>query len=240
MAHAANFEQTQVNKVTQVAKRGHYDRDTVCQILDSNLVGNVGFASETGPFIIPMLFARRDDELLFHGSVKSRLMQMLCSGQPICVSVTMLDGLVFAKSLFHHSMNYRSVSTFGIGRELELESERLEALRVITEKVMPGRWEDARQPSPQEMKATCVAAVRIDSASAKIRTGPPIDDVDDRRLPVWSGVIPLVQTAQAPVCAPDGEIVSEVPDYIKNWQSSFNDQTVDAVGARSMLSTNTL
>lgn len=229
MNQPANFEQSIVNQVKQVAKRGHYDAETIYGILDMNLVGNVGFSSQDGPFIIPMLFARSADELLIHGSTKSRLMQMLCSGQRVCVSVTNLDGLVFAKSLFHHSMNYRSVSVFGIGRELEDDSERMDALKIITDKVMPGRWDDARQPNPQEMKATCVAAIKIETASAKIRSGPPAEDTNDLRLPVWTGVIPLVQKAHAPVTAPEDEIVSMVPQYIEDWQSRFNQQAAEFI-----------
>ena len=175
----SEFEQTGQNRVRQAAKRAIYDRDTVHEILDASFIGNIGFSTPDGPCIIPMLFARRDDELLFHGSTKSRLMTMLCSGDRVCVSVTMTDGLVMAKSLLHHSMNYRSVCVFGSGFEVTDETERWDALKIITDKVMIGRWDDARQPADNEMKATRIAAVKIESASAKVRSGPPEDDPED-------------------------------------------------------------
>jgi nitroimidazol reductase NimA-like FMN-containing flavoprotein (pyridoxamine 5'-phosphate oxidase superfamily) len=203
-----DFEQTGCNRVRQVAKRGHYDRETVYQILDASLVGNIGFVS--------------DDELLFHGSSKSRLMSMLCGGEKICVSTTLLDGLVMAKSLFHHSMNYRSVTAFGSGYEVTDEKERMEALRIISDKTMVGRWDDARQPNVQEMKATCIAAVKIESASAKIRTGPPSDEPADMELPVWTGVIPLSQIAGDPIDRPDEVANLKVPDYVDQWRQQAN------------------
>ena len=217
MSEPSSFERTKQNEVRQVAKRGHYDFETVHRILDSSLLGNVGFVTAEGPVVIPMLFARHGDALLFHGSSKSRLMKMLCSGSPICVSVTILDGLVLAKSIFHHSMNYRSVTVFGCGTEITDEHERLEALQVISDKVMQGRWADARQPNQQEMKATCVAAVKIDSASAKLREGDPVDDAEDLELPVWSGVIPLKQVAEAPVPASADRAIQPFPKYLTNW-----------------------
>lgn len=216
MSEQASFEKTPRNTVKQVAKRGHYDVETVNRVLDSTLLGNVGFVTPDGPVIIPMLFARRDDELLFHGSTKSRLIQMLCSGASICVSVTMLDGLVLAKSVFHHSMNYRSVTAFGKGFEITDEHEKFEALRIITDKVMVGRWEDSRQPNTQEMKATCVAVIKIESASAKIREGEPVDDPEDLKLPAWSGVVPLRQVASEPVPIAS-DLQSPCPEYLNNW-----------------------
>lgn len=211
------FEKTNRNAVRQVAKRGHYDFDTVHQVLDINLLANVAFVTPEGPAIIPMLFARRDDVLLFHGSTKSRLMQVLGSGAPICVSSTTLDGLVLAKSVFHHSMNYRSVTVFGTGHEVTDEEERLEALRILTERVMPGRWQDARLPNPQEMKATSVVAVKIESASVKIREGEPVEDPEDLALPVWSGVIPLQQAAAAPIPAASDHESLTCPAYLTHW-----------------------
>jgi nitroimidazol reductase NimA-like FMN-containing flavoprotein (pyridoxamine 5'-phosphate oxidase superfamily) len=216
---ASEFEATGCNRVRQAAKRGHYDRATVFEILDANLIGNVGFITADGPCIIPMLFGRRDDELLFHGSSKSRLMSVLCSGEPVCVSTTTLDGLVLAKSAFHHSMNYRSATVFGTGFEVTDEDQRMAALKNITDKTMMGRWEDARQPNLQEMKATCIAAVRIESASAKIRTGPPNDDPEDMSLPVWTGVIPLSQVAGEPINRPDETLDLEVPEYVHQWRN---------------------
>lgn len=216
------FESADCNRVRQSVKRAIYDRETVFEILDGSLIGNVGFSTQDGPCIIPMLFARRGDELLFHGSTKSRLMKMLCSGEKVCVSVTMTDGLVMAKSLLHHSMNYRSVCVFGSGSEVTDETERWDALKIITDKVMIGRWEDARQPADNEMKATCIAAVKIESASAKVRSGPPEDDPDDLKLPVWTGVMPLTQVAGEPIDRPDETADLQVPQYVHQWREQFN------------------
>jgi nitroimidazol reductase NimA-like FMN-containing flavoprotein (pyridoxamine 5'-phosphate oxidase superfamily) len=216
------FSVSELNRVRQVGKRGFYDRETVFKILDSCLVGNVGFVAEGQPFIIPMLFARDQDELLFHGSSKSRLMKVLTSGQRICVSVTTLDGLVMARSLFHHSMNYRAATAFGSGYEIKDEAKRLHALKVITDKVMPHRWDDARQPNDQETKATCVAAVKIDTASAKVRLGEPADDAKDMDFDVWSGVVPIRTIAGSPVESSDSTNKHPVPDYIEAWRTNHN------------------
>ena len=215
------FPTNSVNQVRQAHKRGIYDRKAVFDILDANLIGNVGFVTDGIPYVIPMLYARQDDELLFHGSTKSRLIQLLCSGQTVCVSTTVLDGLVLAKSLMHHSMNYRSVCVFGQGRRVDDESERLAALKLLTEKTMPGRWHDARHPNSREMKATGIAALKIDSASAKVRSGPPVDDKEDLSLPVWAGVVPITSNALEPVeCAEASTL--PVPHYLAKWIKNFN------------------
>lgn len=210
------------NYVKQVARRGAYDQRSVFQVLDCSLVCNVAFVQDNSPFVIPMLFARRENDLLFHGSTKSRLLRTISSGQELCISATLLDGLVLAKSLFHHSMNYRSVTAFGSGRELTSEDERISALRVISDKVMPGRWEDARQPNAQELKATCVVAVNIETASTKIRSGKPIDDDGDIELPVWSGVVPIRQFVQAPIRDEIGKVKLATPVYLEAWCARFN------------------
>ena len=216
------YHQTETNRVRQVSKRGIYDQATVFRILDACFVGNVGFNTDDGPCIIPMLLARRDDELLFHGSTKSRLMRLLASGQKICVSATMLDGLVMAKSLFHHSMNYRSVTVFGTGSEVTDPEHKMDAFRVISDKTMIGRWDDARKPNDQERKATSIVAVKIESASAKIRSGPPSDEPADRELPVWTGVIPLMQVAKDPINRPDEPQDLPVPQYMRHWLEKAN------------------
>lgn len=218
--NSKEFPVTDQNRVRQAAKRAKYDRETAHAIFDQSLVCQVGIVQDGRPFVIPMFFARRQDELLFHGSTKSRLMKTLASGSSICLSVTMLDGLVLAKSLFHHSMNYRSVTAFGTGYALEDESECMAALKIISDKTMPGRWDDARKPSAQEMKATLIAAVKIDSASAKVRTGGPVEDPNDESLPVWSGVVPIVQRTAAPIPAPENEQLVP-PKYVNEWQEAF-------------------
>ena len=221
MNQQTDYEKTSRNTVRQVAKRAEYDRETVFGILDENLIGHVGLVSAEGPTVVPMLFARRDDQLLFHGATKSRLMQMLCGGSPLSISVTSLDGLVLAKSLFHHSMNYRSVCVFGTGFEINEPNEKLDALKSISDKVMPGRWGDARLPNAQEMKATSVAAVQIESASAKVRSGGPSDDKEDAELSVWAGTLPIKQIMTPPI---DAELSATLicPDYVNHWISKFN------------------
>lgn len=202
------------NRVRRVAKRGRYDHQSVYQVIDAALLAHVSVVDpEQGLVAIPMLHARRQNELLFHGATSSRLMQLLSSGQSVAVSFAMVDGLVLAKSLFHHSMNYRSVVAFGRGRELESEDERLEGLKTISDKVMPGRWDDARAPNEKEMKATSVIAVEIESASAKIRTGDPVDDVDDQALNIWSGVVPIETRLVQPV-ADQHSLDISIPEYI--------------------------
>lgn len=217
----SKFEMTSTNTVRRAPNNAHYDRNTIYEILDANLIAHVALVGDDGnPLVIPMLFARRGDELLFHGSTKSRLMNGLCSGTPVCVSTTQLDGLVLAKSLFHHSMNYRSVFMLGRGFEVTDDDQRWESLKIITDKTMPGRWHDARQPNAGELKATRIAAVKIETASAKIRTGPPKDDQEDLKLPVWAGVIPISMVAQHPVASGIGDRIP-APDYIYRWQSGF-------------------
>lgn len=216
----SEFEIGEKNQVRRVSRRASYSRAEVYSILDRALVGQVGFVSGNGPFIIPMLFARDGDRLLLHGSTKSRLMLAIISGQDLCFSVTHLDGLVLAKSLFHHSMNYRSATCFGVGSEIKDPGQRMDGLRIISEKVMPGRWNDARKPLDKEMKATCVAAITIQSASAKIRTGGPIDEPEDHSLPVWAGVVPLTTTVGEPV--PGEHSQSSEPDYMNHCRHAFN------------------
>ena len=197
------FEVSERNRVRRVAKRGVYDRASVFSVIDAAWVGHVGIndpgLNEQGLVIIPMLHARMNDCLVFHGATSSRLMRHLGSGANICVSFTLLDGLVLAKSLFHHSMNYRSAVVFGTGSLVQNPQEQIDALKAISDKVMPDRWEDARQPNAKEMKATAIVKLQIESASAKIRSGPPGDDPDDQKLSVWSGVVPFELTPQAPI-----------------------------------------
>jgi uncharacterized protein len=217
-----NFPITEVNRVRQVARRGQYDRDTVYSILDDCLVGQLAFIEDGKPVSVPMLFGRDKDRLLFHGSNKSRVMQLLVRCEPVCFTAMLIDGLVLAKSLFHHSMNYRSVSIFGCGRECTTETEKIESMRIITDKIMPHRWTDARFPNPQEMKATCVVSIEIELASAKIRSGDPIEDAEDIPLPHWAGVLPLRMFADTPVAAAYQSKDLDAPDYIQQRRAQFN------------------
>lgn len=175
----------------RLPERARYDRDTIHAILDEGLVCHVGFVADGQPFVIPTTYARQGDRVVIHGSAASRMVKALASGAAACVSVTLLDGLVLARSAFHHSMNYRSVVVVGAATEVVDPQEKLRALEAIVEHVAPGRGASVRPPSEIELRATRVVTLPLDEASAKLRTGPPKDDEDDYALPVWAGEIPL-------------------------------------------------
>jgi uncharacterized protein len=202
--------QTARTTVRRIPDRGHYDEETIVRILDAGLICHVGLVDDGQPFVIPMAYARSDRTLFLHGATASRLLESLTDGVPVCVTVTLLDGLVLARSGFNHSMNYRSVVVLGTARPLEGE-EKVEALRVIAEHLAPGRWDRLRPPFPKELRATSVLAVPIDEASAKVRTGPPKDDPGDLDESVWAGVVPLHLTAGNPI--PDGAQTEPAPDF---------------------------
>lgn len=216
------FEKNRRNKVQRVPKRAVYDVETVHRLFDQAWFCHVGFADESGPINIPMFHARLDDRIIFHGATTSRLMMLLASGAPVCLSVAMVDGLVLARSLFHHSLNYRSAVAFGQGEVITDLEMQTRAFRAISDKVMPGRWDDARQPNAKESKATLLCSVRIDSASAKIRTGGPIDDEEDYALDVWAGVVPLKEQILAPVNDPMSRREIAVPEYIERLRRDRN------------------
>ena len=218
----SSYEKDERNTVRRVPKRAEYDVETVHRLFDQAWFCHVGFVSETGPTIIPMFHARLDDQIILHGATTSRLMMLLASGAPICLSVAMVDGLVLARSLFHHSLNYRSAVAFGFGEVITDPASRTRAFQAIANKVMPGRWDDARQPSEQESKASLLCSVRIESASAKIRTGGPIDDKDDYQLDVWAGVVPLQELLMTPVSDPLSPREIEVPKYIDEFRRNRN------------------
>jgi nitroimidazol reductase NimA-like FMN-containing flavoprotein (pyridoxamine 5'-phosphate oxidase superfamily) len=197
-------------------ERGAYEREVIDAILDEALICHVGFAVDGQPFVIPTIHARDGDVLYLHGSPGSRMLRNLRSGIDACVTVTLLDGLVLARSVYNHSMNYRSVVVLGRPREVTEHEEKLHAMRCVVEHILPGRWEDARQPSEQEIKATAILALALDEASAKIRMGPPTDDEDDLELPVWAGVIPLALQPAAAV--PDDGASGPTPGYATNYE----------------------
>ena len=170
--------------------RGHYDRDTIDAILDEALHCHLGFVVDGQPYVIPTLHARAGDLLYVHGSSASRMLRHAATGAPMCATVTLLDGLVLAKSVFNHSMNYRSVVVLGEATQLP-DDRKTEALRIFTERVAPGRWAEARQPTATELKATTILTLPLTEASAKVRSGPPEDELEDVDLPVWSGVVPI-------------------------------------------------
>lgn len=188
--------------------RSAYDRQTIDAILDEALVAHVGFVQDGQPYVIPTLHARIDDLLYFHGSAASRTIRALSEGTTACLTVTLLDGLVLARSAVHHSVNYRSVMVLGAATLVEGSQERLRALRAFTERLVPKRWQEVRPPTVKELKAVRVLAIRLDEASAKLRTGPPLDDPEDYSLPVWAGCIPVGMVADAPV--PDPRLSPEI------------------------------
>ncbi len=196
------FTQTERNTVKRLPQRGHYERETVNAILDEGFVCHVGFVLDGQPYVIPTGYARAGDTLYLHGSRASRMLKALRAGVDLCVTVTLVDALVLARSAFHHSINYRSVVVFGRARAVEDEAEKLTALRAFTEQVVPGRWAEVREPNRQELNATTVLAVALTEASAKVRTGPPVDDEEDYALAVWAGELPLRLTAGMPIADP--------------------------------------
>ncbi|GAB4382685.1 MAG: pyridoxamine 5'-phosphate oxidase family protein [Elainellaceae cyanobacterium] len=211
------FSVTSRNQVKRLPQRGQYDRQTVYQILDEALICHVGFVVEGQPFVIPTAYGRVADHLYIHGSPASRMLRSLKEGIDVCITVTLLDGLVLARSAFHHSMNYRSVVLFGQAAIVENPDEKFEALKAFTEHIVPGRWDEVRQPTRQEIAGTLVLSLPLSEASAKVRTGPPNDDEADYALPVWAGEIPLRVVAEAPVTDPKLTPGIEVPAYVQNY-----------------------
>lgn len=189
--------------VRRLPQRASYDRDIIAAILDEGLVAHVGFAVEGQPYVMPMVYARVGEHVYLHGATSSRLARQLEQGVPVCLTVTLLDGLVMARSAFHHSVNYRSVVVLGSARRVTEKEETMRALEALTEHVLRGRWAEVRPPNEQELKATAVLVLPLAEASAKVRTGPPKDDEEDLALPVWAGEIPLRLSAQPPVDSPD-------------------------------------
>ena len=204
-------------RVVREPHRGIYDREAVYQILDEGLVCHVGFVSDGQPFVIPMNYGRSGDHLYLHGSAASRMLRRLDEGSPVCVTVTLLDGLVFARSIFNHSMNYRSVVVLGTAERVEDREEKLDALRIISEHIAPGRWKYVRLPNETELKATWVLRLPIQEFSGKVRQGPPIDDEEDYALPTWAGVLPMALKVGEPVNDPRLDPKYAVPDYVKNY-----------------------
>jgi uncharacterized protein len=201
-------------KLRRLPARGRHDRDTLDAILDEALVCHLGFVHDGRPAVIPTLHARHDDEVYLHGSAASRALRTLSQSVDVCLTVTLVDGLVLARSAFHHSINYRSAVIYGTARPVIDPGEKNTALEAFTEKVLPGRWEHVRWPTRKELKATSVLALPIDEASAKIRTGPPIDDDEDYALDVWAGTVPLETRALAP--HPDERLApgTPVPEHV--------------------------
>jgi nitroimidazol reductase NimA-like FMN-containing flavoprotein (pyridoxamine 5'-phosphate oxidase superfamily) len=203
------YTPTDRTQVKRLPKRGVYDQAQVHAILDEGFICHVGFVADGQPYVIPTGYARSGGRLYIHGSAASRMLRALGQGAPLCVTVTLVDGLVLARSAFHHSMNYRSVVVLGQARVVDDPEEKTAALARFTDHIVPGRWDEVRQPTEQELKSTTVLALDLDEVSAKVRTGGPIDDEEDYALPVWAGVVPLRIEAGDPV--PDTRLPEGIP-----------------------------
>lgn len=212
---------TDRTKLHRLPKRGSYDVETIYGILDEGFVAHVGFVADGQTFVIPTGYARSGDKLLIHGSSVSRMMRALSKEIEICVTVTLIDGLVLARSAFHHSMNYRSVVVFGAAKLINDENEKLEALRLFTEHIIPNRWREVRLPTANELKATTILALPLEEASAKIRTGNPVDDEEDYEMNVWAGVLPVVMNFGVPVPDPQMKQGIKLPDYITSYRRTI-------------------
>ncbi len=205
------YTPTPRTRVTRIPDRARYDRALVHSILDAGCICHVGFVADGQPFVIPTAYVRVGDQIYFHGSAASRMLRSLADGLDVCVTVTLLDGFVLARSAFHHSLNYRSVVALGRARLVTDADERIEALRRFTDHLVAQRWAEVRTPNVQELKATAVMALPLDEVSAKIRTGPPKDDEEDYALPVWAGVVPVTTVAGEPM--PDTRLTPGVKPF---------------------------
>ena len=196
-------------RVGRLPKRGHYDRATIDAILDEAIIGHLGFVLDGQPFVVPTLVARVGDHVYVHGSAAARSLKALAGGIPACLTVTHVDGIVLARSIFNHSVNYRSVVVLGTAEPVTDRAEKVAALTAFSDTILPGRWDEVRGPTPQELKATAILGLPLTEASAKVRTGPPGDDEPDYALPVWAGVIPTALVQGKPV--PDPKLAFDVP-----------------------------
>jgi hypothetical protein len=210
-----SYTPTARTRVVREPQRAVYDRAEVYKILDEGFICHLGFSVEGQPYVIPTSYGRSGDVLYVHGSAASRMLRRLSEGIPVCLTVTLLDGLVLARSVFNHSMNYRSVVVLGKANLVEDPDEKLKALHAISEHIIPGRWAESRQPNDKELKATSVIRLPIEEFSAKVRTGPPIDDEEDYSFPVWAGVLPLATTTGRPIA--DKQVELAVPEYVQKY-----------------------
>lgn len=211
---------TERTRVKRLPKRGAYDRSTIYAILDEAFICHVGFVADGQPYVIPTGYARIGDDLYIHGSAASRMLRNIAEGIDVCVTVTLVDGLVLARSAFHHSINYRSVVILGKASPVDEEDEKAKALEAFTEHVIPGRWAEVRWPNELEIKATSVLKLPIDEASAKIRTGGPVDDEADYSMNAWAGVVPLRMSKGDPIADERLPDDTALPDHVRNYKPS--------------------
>jgi nitroimidazol reductase NimA-like FMN-containing flavoprotein (pyridoxamine 5'-phosphate oxidase superfamily) len=206
----STYTPTARTKVRRLSKRAVYDKQKVHEILDEGFLCHVGFVQDGQPFVIPTLYARSGETIYVHGSGASRMLKTLAEGVEVCLTVTLVDGYVLARSAFHHSMNYRSVTVLGRARLVADVEEKLQALRVITDHIVPQRWDEVREPNELEMRQTVVLALALEEVAAKVRVGPPVDDEEDYSMPVWAGVVPIHTRLGEPVA--DGRVLPGVPE----------------------------
>ena len=204
-------------KLSRLPARGSHEREVINQILDEAFICHVGFVADGQPFVIPTGFGRKDDHLYIHGSAASRMLKNLAAGVPMCVTVTLLDGLVMARSMFHHSMNYRSVVVLGTATPVTEREEKIAALHIISDHIVRGRWNEVRELNDNELKQTAVLKLPIEEASAKVRTGPPKDEAEDYDLPIWAGVLPIAMKLGEPVPDPALRVQAEVPGSVRKY-----------------------
>jgi nitroimidazol reductase NimA-like FMN-containing flavoprotein (pyridoxamine 5'-phosphate oxidase superfamily) len=211
------YTPTPRTRLVREADRAVYDREAAYRILDEGFLCHVGFVADGHPFVIPTSYGRKDASLYIHGSAASRMLRQMKDGVPVCVTVTLLDGLVLARSIFNHSMNYRSVVVLGKATLVDDAEEKIAALQLLSEHILPGRWADARQPNERELKATSVLRLPIEEFSAKVRMGPVVDDEEDYSFPVWAGVVPLEMRTGTPI--DDARLLpgQTVPDYAQHY-----------------------
>lgn len=209
---------TSRTKLSRLPARGSHERAVINQILDEAFVCHVGFVHDSQPFVIPTGFGRRDDHLYLHGSAASRMLKDLSAGVPVCVTVTLLDGLVMARSMFHHSMNYRSVVVLGTATPVIDREEKIAALRIISDHIVRGRWNEVRELNDNELKQTAVLKLPIEEASAKVRTGPPKDEAEDYDLPIWAGVLPITTALGEPLPDPALRVKADVPESVRCYR----------------------
>jgi uncharacterized protein len=213
----SNFTRTDRTTLSRIPTRAEYDKDIIYQILDEAFICHVGFIFDGKPYVIPTAYTRIDDDLYIHGAPASRMLKVLQSGIETCIVVTLLDGLVLARSAFHHSLNYRSVIIFGLAKLVAEPERKLQILRAFSEHIVRNRWQDVREPNQKELAATTILSVPLQEVSAKIRSGPPLDDDEDMDLPVWAGEIPVKLMAGEPVTATNLVPGVDLPDYARNY-----------------------
>ena len=211
------YTPTPRTRLVREADRAVYDRESAYRILDEGFLCHVGFVADGQPFVIPTSYGRKDNCIFIHGSAASRMLRQVKEGVPVCITVTLLDGLVLARSIFNHSMNYRSVVVLGKATLVDDPGEKIEALRLLSEHIIPGRWADSRQPNERELKATSILRVPIEEFSAKVRKGPVVDDEEDYSFPTWAGVVPLQMVAGEPINDARLEPKREPPPYARRY-----------------------